>query len=561
MITLALLFACTPEPRVASNDRADIGETDAHEPLATATLEGDVAEGLTATGPFAFASFRVIVTADPSSAFEYRFADGDDWSDWQAVTWDWSYGPYRNGHQVLPGAVDAVQVRASNGADFVEVELFEGSEPVHDDDGAEGVLLDVHEYGRAISGEWTLSSSVWSIGQGWYLPYESATHCVGAILPGSAELGQFLVDHFGASSYQGYNCRYIGGTTTLSVHSSGRAIDVFVPTDGGSADNDAGDPIGEYLVAHAEEIGISLVIWDRASWGAHRSGDKHQSYGGVHPHHDHLHIELTTAGANRSTPWFTSGHAVGDEEVTGWIGIAPTVSGDGYWTVHTDGRVDAFGGAPDHGDAEGWTLASPMRGVVATPSGDGYWLYGADGGVFSFGDAGFHGSLGGVALNAPIVGMASTPSGGGYWMVAEDGGVFAFGDAGFYGSMGGTTLNAPVVGLAATPSGAGYWLAAEDGGIFAFGDAGFYGSMGGTTLNAPVSGIAASSAGYWMTAEDGGIFAFGDAGFYGSMGGTTLNAAVSDIAATPSGAGYWMIGLDGGIFTFGDAGFHGSSVE
>jgi hypothetical protein len=86
------------------------------------------------------------------------------------------------------------------------------------------------------------------------------------------------------------------------VHSEGRAIDLYVPTDGtgdDSASNDLGDPIANWLAENAEYIGMSYVIWDQASWGAHRDGDKHQSYGGSHPHNDHLHIEVTWDGDGR----------------------------------------------------------------------------------------------------------------------------------------------------------------------------------------------------------------------------------------------------------------------
>ncbi len=243
---------------------------------------------------------------------------------------------------------------------------------------------------------------------------------------------------------------------------------------------------------------------------------------------------------------------------TGYVGIAASQDGGGYWIVKADGGVFSYGSAAFHGSAGGAPINKPAIAIAATGDGGGYYLAATDGGVFSYGDGAFHGSMGGTPLNAPVVGMARDATSGGYWLAAADGGVFTFGDAAFGGSMGGKPLNAPVVGIAAA-AGGGYWLVASDGGIFAFGGAQFYGSMGGKPLAAPVVGMAAtpSGHGYWLVGSDGGVFAFGDAQFFGSMGGTPLTAPVSGIAARPEGDGYWMIAHDGGVFSFGAAGFHG----
>jgi hypothetical protein len=242
----------------------------------------------------------------------------------------------------------------------------------------------------------------------------------------------------------------------------------------------------------------------------------------------------------------------------GYMGIASTADGNGYWIVKTDGGVFSYGTAVFHGSAGASPIAQPAIGIAATTDGGGYWLAATDGGVFSYGDGAFYGSMGGKPLAAPVVGIARDATSGGYWLAAADGGVFTFGDAAFAGSMGGKPLAAPVVGLAAA-AGGGYWLVAADGGVFSFGGAQFYGSMGGKSLAAPVVGMAAtpSGGGYWLVAADGGVFTFGDAQFYGSMGGQPLTAPVAGIAARPQGDGYWLIAHDGGVFAFGAAGFHG----
>jgi len=224
--------------------------------------------------------------------------------------------------------------------------------------------------------------------------------------------------------------------------------------------------------------------------------------------------------------------------------------------------VHYYGSAAFFGDTRDLDLGAPIVGIAPTISGNGYWLAAEDGGVFGFGDAVFHGSMGAVSLTEPIVGIAAAPDGGGYWLVASDGGVFGFGTAGFYGSMGAVALNQPVVGMAAHPSGGGYWLVASDGGLFSFGASIFQGSMGGIPLNLAVVGMAASPSGggYWLVASDGGIFAFGDAPFYGSTGALTLNQPVVGMATNSSGSGYWLVASDGGLFRFGALGFHGSAL-
>jgi len=189
------------------------------------------------------------------------------------------------------------------------------------------------------------------------------------------------------------------------------------------------------------------------------------------------------------------------EFVPNFVAIVSTPDGKGYWVLERGlsgmGSVDPFGDATSYGDTVSLAhkTGSGFNGgpvaLAATPDGKGYWEVHFDGGVFAFGDAGFYGSAVNVALRGPIVGIAVTADGRGYWLVASDGGVFAFGDAVFAGSLGGKVLAGPIVGIARNPAGPGYWLVASDGGVFAFGGAPFLGSMGGKALHAPVFAIAA----------------------------------------------------------------------
>jgi hypothetical protein len=182
-------------------------------------------------------------------------------------------------------------------------------EPVEGDDPWKASMS-----GLARGGRWTLPSDVKAAGESQYVAYEEAgswsggSRCSGTFLPGSRALGDYLVANFGASSYDGYSCRpNTASTSQLSMHGTGRAIDLFIPQSGGRADNDRGDPIANWLVQHAEEIGVQFIIWDQTKWNGSYSGAKDASYGGPNPHTDHLHIELTSDGANQRTPWFSSG--------------------------------------------------------------------------------------------------------------------------------------------------------------------------------------------------------------------------------------------------------------
>lgn len=206
-----------------------------------------------------------------------------------------------------------------------------------------------------------------------------------------------------------------------------------------------------------------------------------------------------------------------------YVAAAATPNRRQAWYVTAAGRVEPTGSHPLLGNAPAGS--APIVGIATTVSGNGYWLASTTGDVYTIGDATFFGSLGGTRLNRPIVGITVTPSARGYWLVASDGGIFSFGDAVFYGSTGAMRLNAPMVGMAATPTGSGYWLFAGDGGIFTFGDAAFHGSTGAIKLNAPVFAMAATTdgSGYWLFARDGGVFTFGGARFYGSTGDLALN--------------------------------------
>lgn len=183
------------------------------------------------------------------------------------------------------------------------------TEVAHDDDMADG-----HSDGqpRANTNGWVIPANIAAIGDEQYVSYTGAgawnggKNCGGGLLAGTRELGDYVRANFtGVSSYGGYACRRnTANTSELSVHGTGRAIDIMIPMKSGRANSTAGDPIANFLVQNAEKIGVQFIIWNRNSWSASRSKPKLRSYGGPVPHTDHIHVELSPDGARRLTAWF-----------------------------------------------------------------------------------------------------------------------------------------------------------------------------------------------------------------------------------------------------------------
>lgn len=161
---------------------------------------------------------------------------------------------------------------------------------------------------------YVVPSDVLAIGNAQNVPYTGAgswrgtSGCGGSMSEGAIELKGYLAINFPQISQMGgYNCRHIvGNSSKMSVHATGRALDIHIPLVNGHANNASGDVVANWLITHAEEIGVQYIIWDRTQWTASRSaGNKARRYNGSHAHHDHLHIELSLDGGTASTPWFS----------------------------------------------------------------------------------------------------------------------------------------------------------------------------------------------------------------------------------------------------------------
>lgn len=151
----------------------------------------------------------------------------------------------------------------------------------------------------------------------------------GTVYPGLRRLGAFLRRMFpqirGCGYVSGYPTDYrtVAGTTHIDPHKDGRAVDLMIPTVGHQPNHAAGDPVAQWLVEHAEEIGVQYFIWARTQFFSDRrarvgrfspytraDGVTAGASGVVAPHSarfdhfDHIHLELNLAGSNMQTPWF-----------------------------------------------------------------------------------------------------------------------------------------------------------------------------------------------------------------------------------------------------------------
>jgi hypothetical protein len=163
-----------------------------------------------------------------------------------------------------------------------------------------------------VTGErtWKLSPDALAAGKQVKLAYDAAplwtgsSACSGRLREGARDLGVFLGDRFSAiDTVGGYACRKnTADSKRMSVHGTGRALDLMISTVSGGADTVHGDPIANYLVQNAQRIGIQLIIWNHTVWRA--NGTNTAPYTGPIPHIDHIHVELTSEAASRLTPWF-----------------------------------------------------------------------------------------------------------------------------------------------------------------------------------------------------------------------------------------------------------------
>ena len=84
-------------------------------------------------------------------------------------------------------------------------------------------------------------------------------------------------------------------------------------------------------------MGVQRIIWDQSIWTAGR-GMQARQYGGVSPHTDHIHMELSVPAGNLETEFFRTGLPVPDRPACGEA-LPPA----GATIDNTDPCFQAFG--------------------------------------------------------------------------------------------------------------------------------------------------------------------------------------------------------------------------
>ncbi|SDL17564.1 Putative peptidoglycan binding domain-containing protein [Lentzea albidocapillata subsp. violacea] len=134
---------------------------------------------------------------------------------------------------------------------------------------------------------------------GIYRGYEGARSCTGGPTSGAQSLMAWLLGAYGKQGGYNlgiYNCATIPGSNTTSLHGEGRATDLGVPVGAGWAQVLAGK-----LINSSAELGVQCVIYNRRIWSGSYPDAGWRPYSGTHPHHDHLHVELSWNSARTLT--------------------------------------------------------------------------------------------------------------------------------------------------------------------------------------------------------------------------------------------------------------------
>jgi hypothetical protein len=98
-----------------------------------------------------------------------------------------------------------------------------------------------------------------------------------------------------------YVVRNVAGTKKLSLHATGRALDIglsaFDPEQ-----KFLGDQLFKLFIKYGSQIGPDHVIWNRKIWSPIKTDPR--SYTGKSPHIDHLHVAFTPEGSQRQRTSF-----------------------------------------------------------------------------------------------------------------------------------------------------------------------------------------------------------------------------------------------------------------
>lgn len=131
--------------------------------------------------------------------------------------------------------------------------------------------------------------------------YVPADHCEARAGAGAEAILAFCLDQWPFASSMGiFNCRTTRGSTSLSHHAEGRAVDIGIPTiTSTKADAEKGMQVAEALGSNGKRLGLDHLIYNRRIWSARSPGGR--EYTGAHPHYDHIHAGLTRQSAANLT--------------------------------------------------------------------------------------------------------------------------------------------------------------------------------------------------------------------------------------------------------------------
>lgn len=125
--------------------------------------------------------------------------------------------------------------------------------------------------------------------------------CSGMAQRGTVATMRYVLAKFPYCRSMGiYNCRNVAGSSSLSKHSCGRALDPGIPTlANGKANTELGYPVVQFFDRFSTAFGVEEQIYDRVIYDD--ASPRGRYYGGVHPHNDHNHVSQSLAKAKSLT--------------------------------------------------------------------------------------------------------------------------------------------------------------------------------------------------------------------------------------------------------------------
>lgn len=154
------------------------------------------------------------------------------------------------------------------------------------------------------------------------------TYTLGPVKPYVAQIANAVGPKFGIRLAYGYAYRDIAGTSTLSDHALGLAVDFMV-----QGDMSKGDALAAYMKDNAASLDVKYIIWNRRIWSVQRASEGWRTYTGVNPHTDHVHVSFDLEGSGATDAGFhlPGTGSDGKPGIPDWLQHAPgdVVSGLG----------------------------------------------------------------------------------------------------------------------------------------------------------------------------------------------------------------------------------------